>query len=159
MRGVARDVKVFLVRHAKAGDRERWTEPDDIRPLTEAGRKQADGLVAQLADFIIERVISSRYARCVQTVEPLANARDLAVEPDEALAEGASLDATLALITGLQGPAALCTHGDVMGWVTGHLERQGVPGVDPTKGQKGSTWVLDLDGGIIVAATYLEPPA
>jgi phosphohistidine phosphatase SixA len=152
-------VKVFVVRHAKAGDREKWTKPDDLRPLTAPGRAQAVALVDQLADFKIDRVLSSRYARCVQTVEPLAAARGLVVEPDEALVEGASLDDALALITGLTGPAALCTHGDVMGDLTDHLARSGVPGIDPSLGKKGSTWVLDVSDGVVTTGTYLEPPA
>jgi 8-oxo-dGTP diphosphatase len=152
-------VKVFLVRHAKAGDREKWTEPDDLRPLTAPGRDQAAALVDQLADFKIDRVISSRYARCVQTVESLAEARGLAVELDETLVEGARLQDALALITALKGPAALCTHGDVMGDLTDHLALGGVPGIDPSLGKKGSTWVLDVIDGVVTAGAYLEPPA
>jgi 8-oxo-dGTP diphosphatase len=152
-------LKVFFVRHAKAGDREKWTGPDDVRPLTDPGRAQADAIVDQLADFAIERVISSRFLRCVQTVEPLAAARGLTVERDEALAEGARLDETMALIRGLEGPAALCTHGDVLEWVIGDLRRRRVEGADPSLGKKGSTWVLDVGNGEVRAALYLEPPA
>lgn len=147
-------MKVLLIRHAKAGDRDRWTKPDEIRPLTAPGKEQAEALVTQLADFVIERVISSGYARCVQTVEPLAAARGLEVETDEALAEGASLEATLGLIANLHGPAALCTHGDVLGNVI-----DAVPGADPSLGKKASTWVLDVDEGHVKGGVYLEPPA
>jgi broad specificity phosphatase PhoE len=156
---MAASVKIFLVRHAKAGDRSKWTKPDDLRPLTAPGRAQAEALVDQLADFKIDRVLSSHYARCVQTVEPLAGARGLTVERDEALVEGASLDDTLALISKLEVPAALCTHGDVLELVVGHLEDAGVPGADARLGKKGSTWVLDVSDGVVTAGTYLEPPA
>jgi len=152
-------MKVFLVRHAKAGDREKWTDPDHLRPLTKPGREQADALIAQLGDFRIERVISSHYVRCVQTVEPLARARGLEVETDDALVEGAAVEQTLALITGLDRPAALCTHGDVLEWVVGDLQRRGVRGADPSLGKKGSTWVLDLVHGEVTGGVYLEPPA
>lgn len=152
-------MKVFLVRHAKAGDRVRWTKPDHIRPLTEAGLRQAEALVSQLADLRIERVISSRYVRCVQTVQPLATALGLSVETDDALAEGAGLDETLALFASLDRPAAMSTHGDVLENVIGHLQGAGVPGADARLGKKGSTWVLDLEGGDVTAGTYLEPPA
>jgi len=156
---MARSVKVFLVRHAKAGDRSKWTDPDEIRPLTKAGRRQADGLIEQLAGFEIRRIVSSRYVRCVQTVEPLAAKLGLHVELDEALAEGADLHDTLGLIERLDMPTALCTHGDVLEYVIGHLQRRHVPRADRTLGKKGSTWVLDVDGGEIKAAVYLEPPA
>jgi 8-oxo-dGTP diphosphatase len=152
-------LKIFLVRHAKAGDREAWTKPDVLRPLTGAGRAQAAALVGRLSGFPIERVISSRYARCVQTVEPLAAARGIRLELDEALAEGASLDGALALLAKLAGPAALCSHGDVIELVVGHLQDSGVPGADARLGKKGSTWVLEAEDGTITGAAYLEPPA
>lgn len=152
-------MKLFVVRHAKAGDREKWTEPDHLRPLTKPGREQAVALVAQLADFVIDRVISSPYVRCVETVEPLAAGRGVEVEEHDALAEGAFLEDTSKLIGSLDGPAALCTHGDVLGWLIADLRSRGIPGADPSLGKKGSTWVLDLVDGEVTAGTYLEPPA
>jgi len=152
-------MKLFIVRHAKAGDRERWTDPDHLRPLTKSGREQALALVTQLGNFTIERVISSPYVRCVQTVEPLAAARGVDLEHHDALAEGADLEDTLKLIGSLDTPAALCTHGDVLGWLIGELRAERVRGADPSLGKKGSTWVLDVDDGSVTRATYLEPPA
>jgi hypothetical protein len=81
-------VSVLLVRHAKAGDREKWDAPDDLRPLTAKGEAQAEALVDLLAGYDIDRVLSSPYLRCTQTVAPLASARGLAVEPCDDLAEG-----------------------------------------------------------------------
>ena len=63
---------VFLVRHARAGDRERWTGDDRLRPLDGKGRRQADAMVAPLAGYPITRLVSSPYLRCVQTLEPLS---------------------------------------------------------------------------------------
>ena len=156
---VAEGVTHYLVRHAKAGDRTRWTEPDDLRPLTKPGIRQAAGLVPLLEDEGVDRVLSSPYVRCVQTVEPLAAERGLPVEHHDALAEGASLDSTLSLLGSLEErPAVLCTHGDVVENVIGHLESLGVEGADARLCKKGSTWVLALKGGDFVAARYLEPP-
>ena len=36
--------QVHLVRHAKAKNRTEWTEPDDLRPLTKRGRREAVAL-------------------------------------------------------------------------------------------------------------------
>ena len=36
-------------RCAKAGDRALWTEPDELRPLSRAGREQAAGIAKRLA--------------------------------------------------------------------------------------------------------------
>ena len=40
--------KVYLVRHAHAGNKADWYGPDLARPLSERGRRQASGLVARL---------------------------------------------------------------------------------------------------------------
>src|SRR4029077_18172212 len=84
-----RQVTVFLVRHAEAGQRGGGPGLDEQRELSEAGRRQADALVRLLAGERVDRVLSSWYPRCRQTVEPLALARGLSVEEDPALAEGA----------------------------------------------------------------------
>ncbi len=134
---------VLLVRHAKAGDRDTWDAPDDLRPLTAKGEVQAEGLVGALAGFDITRVLSSPYLRCSQTVAPLAAARGLAVEPCDDLAEGEGR-AGLALarrLLGAQGYTVLCTHGDVAEEV---LDGLGVRRDGYTR--KGSTWVLKEGG-------------
>ena len=143
-------MSVLLVRHAKAGDRDRWGPRDDLRPISAKGEVQAAALVDQLAGFSIERVLSSPYLRCTQTVAPLAAARGLAVEPSDDLAEGEG-PAGLALVRRLLTEAndtVLCSHGDVVEEV---LDGLGVARDDVTR--KGATWVLELDG-----ARQLDPP-
>ena len=141
---------VLLVRHAKAGDRDKWEPPDDLRPLTAKGEAQAEAMVAAFAEFDVTRVLSSPYLRCSQTVAPLAAARGLAVEPCDDLAEGEGR-AGLALVRSLLGGESyvvLCTHGDVVEDV---LDGLGVRRADETR--KGATWVLDD-----VGSRYLPPP-
>ena len=145
---------------SKAGDREKWTEPDELRPLTKSGRRQAEGLVSLLENEPIGLIVSSSYARCVQTVEPLAAAQDKQVElHDDALAEGAHTAATFDLIESAGEGAALCTHGDVLGNVIGELAELGTPGADPFLMKKGCTWVLERSSGTFTRATYLPPPS
>ncbi|HUF83952.1 MAG TPA: phosphoglycerate mutase family protein, partial [Acidimicrobiia bacterium] len=107
---------IYLVRHGTAGDRSRWEGPDDLRPLSKAGRKQAEKLVEQLADASIDHIVSSPYVRCRQSVEPVAEQRRLPVDLADELAEGAPLADALVWI-GKVGHehAVLCTHGDVVG--------------------------------------------
>jgi 8-oxo-dGTP diphosphatase len=147
---------VLLIRHAKAGVRERWQGDDRLRPLTRSGRRQSEALVEQLAEHPIGRILSSPYVRCVQTVEPLAAARGLPVEETEALAEGAGTG-PLQRLLGEVGDAALCTHGDVVQEFVERLHHRGVA-VDGGLA-KGSTWVLEVIHGEVVAARYLPPPA
>ena len=42
-------MKLYLVRHAKAEKRSSWEGPDALRPLSEAGTRQAEGLGERLA--------------------------------------------------------------------------------------------------------------
>jgi len=152
---------VYLVRHAKAEGRSRWTEPDHLRPLTKAGRRQAKALPGLFAGQSFSRLLSSPYLRCVQTLEPLAETRSLPLETADELSEGASVDAALALIlsTAVEGPAALCTHGDVMRLVVEGLVAAGVPIEGPLELKKGATWILEVDDGAVARARYLPPPA
>jgi 8-oxo-dGTP diphosphatase len=141
---------VLLVRHAKAGDRERWTDDDQLRPLDKRGRRQADALVGPLAGYPLARLVSSPYTRCVQTLEPLSARLGMAVEPDRAIAEGASAEDARALLGRLgPGPVVLCTHGDVMEALVG--------GGEPKK--KGSTWLLARRAGDIQPVRYWPPLA
>ena len=151
---------IYLVRHGKAGDRSHWDGPDDLRPLSKAGRKQAEALVDQLADAPIDRIVSSPYVRCRQSVEPLAERRRLPVDLADELAEGAPPDDVLRL---LQKEAfrhtVLCTHGDIVEHVLDHLGARGVDLGEVVKCDKGATWVFDVDdGGEVTSARYLPAP-
>ena len=141
---------VLLVRHARAGDRDRWTGDDRLRPLDERGRRQARALVAPLAGYAVPRLVSSPYVRCVQTLEPIAAHLGLPVEHDPSIAEGVSVEKARALIQRLgPGPVVLCTHGDVMEALVGEGE--------PKK--KGSTWLLARRERGIQAIRYWPPLA
>jgi 8-oxo-dGTP diphosphatase len=135
-------MSVLLVRHAYAGDSAKWVGDDRFRPLEGVGWRQASGLVELLAPYELERIVSSPYLRCVQSVEPLAEARGIPIEHDEAL--GADrLDDVPGVLERLEGQnAAVCTHGD-LAWLGDRAFK------------KGSVWVLE--GG--APATYLPPPA
>ena len=64
--------KLYLVRHAKAGERRLWEDDDIDRPMSAKGWKQAELLGERLAALDVGTLLSSPYVRCVQTLEPLA---------------------------------------------------------------------------------------
>jgi phosphohistidine phosphatase SixA len=152
-------VKVYLVRHADAGDRETWTGPDEERPLSDRGWRQARGLVDVLADREVGRVLASPYLRCRQTVEPLAEARGLEIEPEVRLAEGFPWREALALVTSIDQPAVMCSQGDIIAALIDDLARQALIAPRDARWQKASTWVLSVKDGAIRKALYIPPPA
>lgn len=151
---------VFLVRHAKAGDRAKWEAPDELRPLTRSGRAQAEALVELLAGHRPAILVSSPYVRCVETLEPLGTALGLSVQHHDALAEGASVREAVDLLaaSAIFGPAVACTHGDVQQGVVESLDAAGVPLSGPLGFAKGSTWELAFEAGRIASGRYLPPP-
>jgi 8-oxo-dGTP diphosphatase len=153
---------VYLIRHAHAGDRGSWQGDDSQRPLSDKGWRQARALVNLIPrEPPLRRVLSSPSLRCVQTVEPLAQAHGLSVETDERLLEGADPQDALALIEqelARGGRVAACTHGDIVPGVLDLLRSAGVAFDGPLTWPKGSTWVLEGgDGAGVVRARYLAP--
>jgi 8-oxo-dGTP diphosphatase len=152
---------IYLVRHAKAGDRGSWDGNDRLRPLTPAGLLQAVALLDVLEGARFTRIVSSPYVRCLETVVPLAGRHYVPIEPHDALAEGAVLDEVLKLIEECAPTGAvLCSHGDVIPDLIGHFAAASAIDVgDPHRCAKGSTWVVDIDAiGTVTAATYLPAP-
>lgn len=148
---------ILLVRHAHAGSRGSWVADDRLRPLSATGKGQADGLLEQFAGRPVDRIVSSPFLRCVQTVEPLGAERGVPVEQTEDLAEGYA-DRALDLVRALRSTAAvLCTHGDIIPAVLRAIDNDGGDIQGEWRWAKGSTWVLDADGSKIVTARYLQP--
>lgn len=137
---------VYLIRHASAGHRVNWEGDDDLRPLDERGRRQADGIVELLGRREFRRIASSPAVRCVDTVVPLAHARGLAVEHSEGLAEGAGTEAALTLFRGAGVPLVVSVHGDLIQELLGERTK------------KGSTTVLDVGRDGLEVLEHLPPP-
>ena len=148
---------LLVVRHARAGSRRRWDGPDEERPLSGRGRKQAAALVKLISPYEPKRILTSPYARCVQTVEPLAAKLGITIEVAGALAEGAPADAAVELARETSGSTvALCTHGDVVVALLDTLARK--DGLELPKdypSAKGSTGVVLERGGRFLEARYL----
>ena len=103
-------MSVYVVRHGKAGHRETWAGDDDTqRPLTKAGRRQAEALADRLAGAGVKTLLSSPYVRCVQSLEPLADRLGLPIKTDDRLAEGTDVEDTLELVREAGDGAVLCT--------------------------------------------------
>ncbi|NEW53552.1 NUDIX hydrolase [Nocardia cyriacigeorgica] len=153
---------LLVVRHAKAGRRDRFSGPDDQRPLERAGRRQSAALVPNLRAFGASEIVSADPLRCMQTVaplaeelgveigiEPLLSESGYAADPEQARERARSLVSDTAV-------RVLCSQGevipDLMRWWS---DRDGVT-LPPARNRKGSVWVLSFVAGQLVAADHLD---
>jgi 8-oxo-dGTP diphosphatase len=138
---------LYVVRHAKAGNRSS-TQSDEHRPLTDAGWRQAAHIAEHLAPLGVKRILTSRYTRCVETVQPLAEQTGLPIEVHRALAEEADVEDAWRLLEELAATdAVLCSHGNILTPLLDRVHRRGAA-IDATEWSchKGSVWRLDPDG-------------
>ena len=136
---------LLLVRHAWAGDRTAWVGEDRERPLDERGTRDASALVELLAPFELEAILTSPARRCVETVGPLAAARDLELDVRDELSEERQWAEGNALVRSLAGrDLAVCGHGGLDSVVTA-----------APKWKKGAVFVLGRDLELL---EVLRPP-
>jgi 8-oxo-dGTP diphosphatase len=154
-------MRLYVVRHGHAGGRSGWDGPDEGRPLTHKGRRQALAIADALAASGLGRLVSSPYRRCTQTLEPLADRLGLTVDGDMRLAEGADGVEALTLADELckeHDAAVVCSHGDVIPDMLRILKATTARFKDPFIWPKGSTWVVTWDGDRWADARYIAPP-
>lgn len=152
---------LLVVRHGTAGRKSRFSGDDAKRPLDKRGRAQAEALVPQLLAFGASQVYAADRVRCQQTVEPLAEELGVTVHNEPALTEEAYAKNAkrgrhrMVDIAEQQGTPVVCTQGkvipDLIAW---WCERDGVR-PDKSRNHKGSTWVLSLSDGRLVAADHI----
>lgn len=155
---------VLIVRHGTAGRRSRFSGDDRERPLDKKGRAQAEALTEQLLAFGASVVYAADRVRCEQTVEPLAAELGVAVHNEPTLTEESYAAnpkqgrRRVVEIAKLGGTPVICTQGkvipDLIAW---WCDRDGVS-PDKSRNRKGSTWVLSLAGGRLIAADHIGSP-
>ncbi|OBA59324.1 NUDIX hydrolase [Mycobacterium sp. 1100029.7] len=152
---------VLVVRHGTAGRKSRFNGDDTKRPLDKRGRAQAEALVAQLLAFGATDVHAADRVRCHQTVEPLAEELGVTIENEPALTEESYAKSAkrarhrMLHIAEHPGTPVICSQGkvipDLIEW---WCDRDGVH-ADKSRNHKGSTWVLSLSDGRLVAADHI----
>ena len=159
---VPRAPALLLVRHGRAGDRSEWDGPDELRPLDHRGRAQARRLADVLPLFGPTTVLSAERTRCQETVQPLADALGLPVEPLPELGEEEFADdpqAGLAVVDRLlagPGVTVVCSQGGAIPSVLMALgvRWDGLPGRLWPPCAKGSVWALGGRPGGLSADYY-----
>ena len=155
---------VLVVRHGTAGSKSRYSGDDTKRPLDKRGRAQAEALVPQLLAFGATEVYAADRLRCHQTLEPLAAELGVSIHSEHTLTEEAYAKnpkrgrSRMLRIAAQAGTPAICSQGkvipDLVAW---WCERDGVR-PDKARNHKGSTWVLSLSAGKLVAADHIGGP-
>ncbi|GJF10838.1 putative 8-oxo-dGTP diphosphatase 1 [Mycolicibacterium cyprinidarum] len=155
---------VMIVRHATAGSKARYKGDDRKRPLDKHGRAQAESLVGQLLSFGARELFAADRTRCRQTLDPLAEELDAVIKNEPELTEEAYADNRKAARQRILEIAAasvnpvICTQGkvipDLIAW---WCERDAIR-PDKSRNRKGSTWVMSLADGRLVAADHIGSP-
>lgn len=147
--GTTRARPLVVLRHAAAKPRTKWRGDDRRRTLTDDGLAQAEGLVRVLAAWGIRHVVTSDSARCVQTVLPYADSREVDVVLQRRLTEeDADRDEVRSITRRLFASsrrAVVCTHRPVLPWVFEAL------GLDDPHLEPGGLVVLHRADGVVVA--------
>jgi phosphohistidine phosphatase len=99
-------VELGLLRHAHAGDPTSWSGPDDIRPLTDKGRGQAERLGRLLASagFVPDAILTSPRVRALQTAEIVGDELGVPVRTDPRLGSFLDLGALEAILDDAGAP-------------------------------------------------------
>jgi len=150
---------IYLVRHAKAGERRVWEGDDEARPLSRYGWKQSEAIAKRLTAKGATSLHSSPYVRCMQTLEPLAKRLGVEVEADQRLFEGEPFEPVLDLLGQVATGAVLCSHGDIVPDVIQALVRRGMEVQTKPDWRKGSIWVLKRKGDRITKGKVWPPPS
>jgi 8-oxo-dGTP diphosphatase len=149
---------IYLVRHAKAGERRLWEGNDVERPLSKRGWKQSALVAKRLSKEGATGLYSSAYVRCVQTLEPLAEITGRPIQVESRLSEDEPFEPVLDLLAEVENGAVLCSHGDIIPATIQALHRRGMKIETPPDWGKSSVWVLRRTGKRITKGKVWPAP-
>jgi len=172
--------------HMDAVDRKEWQGAADDRPLTDAGKRQAERIAKELGAAPVQGIFSSPALRCRQSLEPISKACNLPItvlpgfkdtlgykapagweNPDrpggDPLGGAQSAGSAFAALRDIQtqvgdGHAVLCSYGDIVPALLALLS--GIYGIDmPARNnKKGAVFTVQLDGETVRMSSR-EPAA
>ena len=99
-------MRLFVVRHAEAAP----GDPDELRPLTAAGRTVARALGDRFAEIVVDAIVTSPLLRARETGDAIARGAGLESHADERLAPGATVDTVREAVAGLGETVVVVCH-------------------------------------------------
>jgi 8-oxo-(d)GTP phosphatase len=165
-----RTAPFVILRHAKAKPRASWSRAEGNRPLAATGERQALSVRRLLASWEPDRVVTSPWRRCVQTVTPYVKDTRRGFKEMGAFTEKAVKNKPkkarkeFAALLGKQRSTLLCTHRPVLPEILAVLSAKvpdavlaALPAKDPYL-KPGALIVaqqaLDAGGRIVSIETY-----
>jgi phosphohistidine phosphatase SixA len=105
---------LYLLRHAHAGDPEAWTGPDELRPLSEKGKRQVKRLAKFLAEGAVrpDAIVTSPKVRAEQTARAIGKALDVPVRLDQRLAGGFGMRSLAEVLASFEARAPMLVGHD-----------------------------------------------
>ena len=125
----ARTFAIIALRHGKAVPPDAWDGPDATRPLMQRGQDQAASIAPGIAAYGPRKLVSSTAARCLATIEPLAQLVGRPVTATAAISQDAyengQADVASVLLKRLASKktAVLCSHGPVLPEIIAEVAR------------------------------------
>lgn len=153
---------LIILRHTKALERGDWDDIDSKRTLDEKGLQQAANLITHLAPFAIDEIYSSDYLRCVQTVTPLADVRNLRItEIPNLNEENFEIDPERSIsfanaVKQDEKNILLCSHNPVIPTMLRGILNTKLKNKDLIKLEPGDAWIVHRVRGEIVALDFLS---
>jgi broad specificity phosphatase PhoE len=164
-------VLIVFVPHMDAGDRDKWDRPQDERPLSELGHKQAAALSSELAKWTgITHLYASAALRARETLEPLAAKLGLEIEIMTSLSERRPGESDAAM--GQRGERALeeivrrvgtgvavaASHGDIVPAAVDRIaQRRRLPRV-PRLENRGQWYAVAIRSDLSLEIELCEAP-
>jgi phosphohistidine phosphatase len=132
-----------------------WQGDDDVRPISDKGRRQAERLGRHLdaIGFTTDAIVSSPKARALQTAEIVARALRVEVRVDDRLGDAFGLAELAGLLADAGGPdrPVLVGHDPAFSDLAGELV-----GAPELLLKKGALVRIDVDGEIEAGAGRLR---
>ena len=153
-------MELGLLRHAHAGDPESWDRPDELRPLSDKGRQQAErlGRLLAAAGFVPDVVLTSPRVRARETAELVADRLGVDVRIDPRLADHLDLTAVDSILDDAETPARAVIVGHDPDFSDLLASLTGSPGL---RMRKGAFALLDVERPLAPGSAelrWLVPP-
>jgi phosphohistidine phosphatase len=153
-------VELGLLRHAHAGDPAVWDRPDDLRPLSDKGRQQAErlGRLLAAAGFVPDAVLTSPRVRARETADLVAEHLDVPVRIDRRLGGFLDLASVEAILDDAGSPVRPVLVGHDPDFSDLLAQLTGSPGL---RMRKGAFALLDVERPLspgFAELRWLVPP-